>query len=62
VHQVIEKILLEQLMIERSSAEKGMEVLDDVNLENFLDDSDEQDGYHTPPPKVNTTPTSRLQR
>ncbi|KAF0521376.1 c2h2-type zinc finger transcription factor [Gigaspora margarita] len=30
---------------------------DDVNLENFLDDSDEQDGYHTPPPKVNTTHT-----
>ncbi|CAG8823041.1 9491_t:CDS:2, partial [Racocetra persica] len=30
---------------------------DDINLENFLNDSDEQDGYHTPPPKVNTTPT-----
>ncbi|CAG8762403.1 10456_t:CDS:2 [Cetraspora pellucida] len=30
---------------------------DDVNLENFLNDSDEQDGYHTPPSKVNTTPT-----
>ncbi|CAG8613276.1 18235_t:CDS:2 [Dentiscutata erythropus] len=30
---------------------------DDVNLENFLDDSDEQDGCYTPPPKVNTTPT-----
>ncbi|CAG8777344.1 23188_t:CDS:2, partial [Gigaspora margarita] len=30
---------------------------DGINLENFLDDSDEQDGYHTPPPKVNTTHT-----
>ncbi|CAG8516660.1 2165_t:CDS:2, partial [Cetraspora pellucida] len=29
---------------------------DDVNLKNFLNDSDEQDEYHMPPLKVNTTP------
>lgn len=33
---------------------------DDVNLENFLDDSD--DGYHTPPPKLNTAPTFVTQK
>ncbi|CAB4494746.1 unnamed protein product [Rhizophagus irregularis] len=35
---------------------------DDVDLENFLNDSDEQDGYRTPPPKVNIAPTFETQK